>query len=211
MVLFRKQQTFFVFEGVRKKTKKKIELYKLYCEITNLIPTSRRYFIIGYFDGVLTIQGLILGAHLSGKATPEIIISAGVATAIALGISSGWGAYEAEEIEHQAAKRAKAKAMLRDVGGIVSRAHSFAVYVSSLVHAISPVIGACLPLLVYLLLPMDVAFPIALLVGFIQLFAIGVVMGRIAGINILIAGFKLVLAGVVTLTVITLLSPSHVI
>ncbi len=196
---------------VRKILRKKIETCRLYSEITNLIPISRRYFIIGYFDGVLTIQGLIMGAHLSGKASSELIISAGIATAIALGISSGWGAYEAEEIEQRAIKRAQAKAMLKDVGGVVDRAHRFAVYVSSFVHAVSPAVGACIPLSVYLFLPIDAAFPVAIAIGFIQLFAIGAFTGKISGVNFLFAGLKLVLAGVITLVVITLLSPSRVI
>jgi len=196
---------------IRKLLRNKVETYRLYSEITNLIPISRRYFIIGYFDGVLTIQGLIMGAHLSGKASPELIISAGIATAIALGISSGWGAYEAEEIEQRAIKKAQARAMLKDVGGIVDRAHSFAVYISSFVHAIAPVIGAGVPLSVYLFLPISAAFFVAIAIGFIQLFAIGAFTGKIAGANFLFAGLKLVLAGVVTLVVITLLSPSRVI
>ncbi|AEA47001.1 VIT1/CCC1 transporter family protein [Archaeoglobus veneficus] len=198
-------------EGLRKKLKRKLEIYRLYCEMTNLVPISRRYFIIGYFDGVLTIQGLIMGAHLSGKATPEVIISAGIATAIALGISSGWGAYEAEGVEQRAMKKRREKAMLRNVGGIVDRAHTFAVYISAIVHAISPIIAACVPLLVYLFLPMDMAFVVALSLGFVQLFAIGAVMGRVADVNVAIAGLRLVLAGVVTLAIIILLSPSHVI
>ena len=196
--------------GIRGRIKRWVETYKLYFDVTNLVPISRRYFIIGYFDGVITIQGLILGAYLSGKASSELIISAGIATAIALGISSGWGAYEAERMEQRVARKIQAKAMLKDVGGIIKRAHNFAIFISSLVHAVSPIIGAIFPILVFAFLPFKVALPISIGLGFGQLFAIGVFMGKTSGINIIFAGLRLTLAGVLTLVAVTLLSPTHI-
>ncbi len=190
--------------------KERVELYKLYSSMTDLVPIARRYFIIGYFDGALTILGLIMGAYLSNKVSAEVIISAGVATAIALGISSGWGAYEAERVEQVAKKIEKNRAMLRDVGGIVERAHRFAILVSSIVHAISPVIASLIPLSFYIFLPLNDAFPVSISVGLIQLFVIGAFMGRISKTNIVISGLRLVLAGLVTLIIVLLLSPSHI-
>ncbi len=189
--------------------KEKIETYKLYSSMTDLVPIVRRYFIIGYFDGALTILGLIMGAHLSRKATPEVVISAGVATAIALGISSGWGAYEAERVEQTAMKMERDKAMLRSVGGIVEKAHNFAILVSSLVHAISPVVASLIPLIFYVFLPVNEAFPFAIAFGLIQLFAVGAFMGKVSKSGILKSGVRLMLAGLVTLVVVLVLSPSH--
>src|SRR3990172_2312202 len=37
-----------------------------YSEITNLGPIARRYFVIGAFDGALTILGIIVGAYAAG-------------------------------------------------------------------------------------------------------------------------------------------------
>jgi len=196
-------------KSLSKKLREKIETYRLYSSMTNLAPIARRYFIIGYFDGALTILGLIMGAHLSRKATPEVVISAGVATAIALGISSGWGAYEAERVEQTAVKIERDKAMLRSVGGIVERAHSFAILVSSLVHAVSPVIASLIPLVFYVFLPVDEAFPFAIATGLLQLFVVGAFMGKVSRGGILRSGFRLVLAGIVTLAIVLLLSPSH--
>ncbi len=189
--------------------KEKIETYKLYSSMTDLVPIVRRYFIIGYFDGALTILGLIMGAHLSRKATPEVVISAGVATAIALGISSGWGAYEAERVEQTAMKMERDKAMLRSVGGIVEKAHNFAILVSSFVHAVSPVVASLIPLIFYVFLPVNEAFPFAIAFGLIQLFAVGAFMGKVSKSGILKSGVRLMLAGLVTLVVVLVLSPSH--
>ncbi len=190
--------------------KEKLELYRLYCSMTGLVPIARRYFIIGYFDGALTILGLIMGAYLSGNASAKVVISAGVATAIALGISSGWGAYEAERVEQIARKMEKDRAMLRSVGGIVERAHKFAILVSSAVHAISPIIASLIPLSFYALLPLNEAFPLAVVTGLFQLFVVGAFMGKISKTNIIFSGLRLVLAGLITLVIVLVLSPSHV-
>ncbi len=183
---------------------------ELYSEMTDIASVSRRYFIIGFFDGVLTILGLIMGAHLAGEASAKLIITAGVATALALGISSSWGAFEAERIEQKILKDEKEKALLvnsRD--STIERAHRFAAYVSSIVHGVSPIIGAVLPILPYALLPINEAFMVAVTVGFTSLFILGAAMGRTAKFNIVVSGLRMLLAGVVTAIIVILLSPSH--
>jgi predicted membrane protein (TIGR00267 family) len=200
-----------VLKNLREWYRNKTTSYKLYCKITGCIPVSRRYFIIGYFDGVLTIQGMILGAYLSGKSTTELIISAGIATALALGISSGWGAYEAEMVEQRALKKKKERALLKKVdGGIMERAHAFAIWISAVVHAISPIIAALITLSAFFFLPMRTAVFSSIGIGFLQLFIIGIFMGKISSVNILISGLRLLLAGVVTLILVTILNPSHI-
>ncbi len=191
------------------KLREKIETYRLYSSMTDLVPVARRYFVIGYFDGALTVLGLIMGAYLSGKATPEVILSAGVATAIALGISSGWGAYEAERVEQRAMKHERDRAMLKNVGGIIERAHRFAILVSSIVHAVSPIVASLIPLVFYVFLPVNEAFPISIASCLIQLFVVGAFMGKVSKTNVLASGIRLVLAGIVTLLVVMVLSPSH--
>lgn len=166
---------------------------------------------MGFFDGVLTIQGMILGAYLSGKSTTELVISAGIATALALGISSGWGAYEAEMVEQRTLKRKREKALLKKVdGGIMERAHKFAIWISAFVHAISPIFAAIVTLSSFFFLPMDVAFITSIGTGFVLLFLIGAYMGKVARTNVLTSGLRLLIAGIVTLLAVTILNPSHV-
>ncbi len=183
--------------------------YKIYSQVTDISSISRRYFVIGYFDGVLTIMGLIMGAHLSGEASNTIVISAGFATALALGISSGFGAYEAEIIEQSIRLKEIEKAMLSEVKGIIESAHRVAVYISSLIHAIAPLIGALIPLIPYFILPAEVAYYDALTLGFLSLFAVGFTFGRLSKENVMVAGLKFVLAGVITLIIVTILNPAH--
>jgi len=186
-----------------------VEKYKLYSQITDLSSVSRRYFVIGFFDGALTILGLIMGAHLSGEASNNLIISAGIATALALGISSGFGAYEAEIIEQNIKKKEIEKAMLSNVGGVIDSAHKVAIYFSAFIHGIAPLIASLIPLVPYAVLPLDLAFYSSMVLGFVSLFVVGFIFGRISKTNVLIAGLKFVLAGVITLIVITILNPTH--
>jgi len=186
-----------------------VEKYKLYSQITDLSSVSRRYFVIGFFDGALTILGLIMGAHLSGEASNNLIISAGIATALALGISSGFGAYEAEIIEQNIKKKEIERAMLSNVGGVIDSAHKVAIYFSAFIHGIAPLIASLIPLVPYAVLPLDLAFYSSMVLGFVSLFVVGFIFGRISKTNVLIAGLKFVLAGVITLIVITILNPTH--
>ncbi len=182
----------------------------LYSEMTDITSVSRRYFIIGFFDGILTILGLIIGAHMVGEASSKLVISAGFATGLALGISSAWGAFEAERIEQKIMKDEKERALLissRECS--IDRAHRFAAYISSIVHGIAPIIAALIPIAPYILLPPDEAFIIAVSLGFISLFVVGAVMGRVAKFNVVVSGVRMLLAGVVTAVIVILLSPSH--
>jgi hypothetical protein len=65
-----------------------------YDEITNVRPIIRRYFVIGAFDGALTVLGIIIGAGAFGdlEAHKVLVVSASFGAAIALAVSSAVGA-----------------------------------------------------------------------------------------------------------------------
>ncbi|MEM1751763.1 MAG: VIT1/CCC1 transporter family protein, partial [Archaeoglobaceae archaeon] len=91
---------------------RKLREARVYFDLVEISAISRRYFVIGFFDGLITIAGMIIGAYLSGHNTRELIIPVGFATALALGISSSWGAFEAERIEQKALRYRREKSML---------------------------------------------------------------------------------------------------
>jgi hypothetical protein len=80
--------------------KERLERFRKYARMTNAWSLARRYLVIGAFDGVLTILGMILGYYFSGEIiNTKIISTTGVAASIALDLSSAWGAWEAERCE----------------------------------------------------------------------------------------------------------------
>ncbi len=181
--------------------------YTLYSRITGLSSISRRYFVIGAFDGVLTILGLIVGAYLSGKANNHLVFTAGVATAIALGISSGFGAFEAEECENITLLSRKQRAMLSMMkNSVTEKAHRFSIYIATAVHGFAPIPAAIIPLIPFRSgMPYVEAMKISFAISFALLFIIGFFLGRISGRNVLIAGMRMLVAGVATLLIIVLL------
>jgi len=191
--------------------KDRIGKYRIYSRMTDIGSISRRYFVIGFFDGVLTIMGLVLGAHLSGEASGEMIFTAGVATSLALGISSGWGAFEAERVEQKLMAMEKRRALLKSDGEqcLIDDAHEFAMRVSSFIHAIAPIPAGILPIIPYLLLNESEAFLLSLSTGFLLLFLVGMSMGRVSRENLIKSGARMVIAGIITLLVVTILSPAH--
>src|SRR6058998_2393232 len=85
-----------------------------YDEITNVGPIIRRYFVIGAFDGALTVLGIIIGAYAVGASETHkaLILSASIGAAVALAVSSAVGAYEAERVEKKLDIRTIERAML---------------------------------------------------------------------------------------------------
>lgn len=186
------------------------EKLKIYASMTDLVTISRRYFVIGFFDGVLTVMGMLIGAFLSGISS-EAVISAGIATSLALGISSGWGAFEAERVEQKVAAMEKRRSLLKfeDDYCLIDEAHNFAMKISAIVHAIAPIPAGIIPLIPYVFLPARDAFPYAVLIGLFLLFIVGLMLGRISKENVIKSGLRLVLAGILTLIFVSILNPVH--
>lgn len=183
---------------------------KYYFTLTDISSISRRYFIIGFFDGILTILGLNIGAFLSKHINTGLMISTTIATGLALGISSGWGAYEAERIEQNIERVEKEKALLfNKKDTILHRAHNFAIIFSSFIHAVSPILASLILLIPYTLLPAEEAFYSVLALGFSSLFILGLFFGKIAKVNMFISGIRMLFAGIFVVILVTLLNPSH--
>jgi predicted membrane protein (TIGR00267 family) len=174
---------------------------RYYDQLTGVFSISRRYFVIGAFDGALTVLGLILGA--AGVSTdPVLILSAGLATSVALAVSSTFGAYEAERVEQDLEHQELQSAMLRKVGGDKVAAHRFATIVSSLVHGVAPLVAGLLPLVPFLFVPQLLTFQTAVIVAsgltLAFLFALGVYLGTLTRKNVAVAGARLVAVAIAT-------------
>ncbi len=181
-----------------------------YLKLTKSGAIARRYFVIGAFDGALTILGVIIGAYASqGHEHPElakqIILAAGFSGGIALAISSTVGAYEAERVEHLLQHKQIEKAMLRPVEGDRVDAMRVSIFVSAMAHGVAPLVAAFVPLLPFLFLPLGdaVVTAIALTLGF--LFALGAYLGSLLKEMVLYTGLRFVIAGLGTAIILILI------
>jgi len=180
-----------------------------YDELTDWKSISRRYFVIGAFDGALTILGVVLGAYATGHMNKELVLGAGTGGGIALGISSFVGAYEAERVEAKLGKRDIERALLHEIGGDQEKAHSFSMLFSSFIHGIAPLIAAFVPIIPFLFFEGTVAMVLAIGITFALLFIIGAYLGTLTKERAIISGIRLLLVGMATAAICYLLGGVH--
>ena len=176
-----------------------------YNEIAEYGPIVRRYFVLGAFDGALTILGIILGAFFAGavKAQVNLIVAAGISALVALAISSVVGAYEAERVEKKLDQKKVEKALLAKVGNEHEEAYRFAARASAVVHGISPLVAGFIPIIpLYLIHDFTMATVASTVVTLSLLFVIGWYLGRLVRERAFVTGLRFVLAALVTAAII---------
>ena len=185
---------------------------KNYTEITGLSEVLRRYFTTNAFDGALTVLGVIVGAYVSGEATPHLIVAAGIGASVAMSISGFTGAYMTERAERDRDLREIEAAVFMDLDGTVyDRATSFASLFVALVDGFSPMVVSLVALSPFILVKWFpwfecCAFKLSLLIIIATLFLLGAYLGKLSGNNILIYGFKMMLVGLLTALILFLVS-----
>ncbi len=82
-----------------------MENWKTYVEITNLTSIARRYFVNNFYDGAITITGVLLGflaiVLKSQVISANLIILTGIGTCISMFISGFSGSYLSEKAEQR--------------------------------------------------------------------------------------------------------------
>jgi len=95
-----------------------LEKIKTYAKITNLWAIARRYFVNNFYDGMLTVLGILLGFFAvilnEGQTTIEshIVILTGIGSCISMFISGLTGSYLSEKAEQKKIKEELKKAMV---------------------------------------------------------------------------------------------------
>lgn len=177
----------------------------------DLDSVVRRYFVIGAFDGALTILGVLFGAYAAGELTRGLVIAAGVSGSVALSVSSLVGAYEAERVERKITLGKIEKSMLRGPHSNYVSAMKLAAWIAALVHAVAPLLAGLIPVIPFVLLQ-DVGYAMSISILFTMtfLFIMGAYMGSFAKEFIAYSGLRFVVAGLATALIIYLLGPIHI-
>ncbi len=95
-----------------------IKKIKTYSKITDFGSIARRYFVNNFYDGMLTVLGILLGFFIlifkDGQQTVDshIVILTGVATSISMFMSGLSGSYISEKAEQKRLKADLDKAMV---------------------------------------------------------------------------------------------------
>ena len=192
-------------------TSAKLEEFAEYRRLAGVDEIGRRVLANNSFDGVLTIIGVLMGSYVAGVKDPRIVLSTGLATCVAMGISGFWGAYMAESAERKHSMRELEQAMLSDLShSKQARASRFAVVVVSVLDGLSPLIAGMIALLPFLFSAVwgDIMYTYvaSLVVALAALFALGAFLAKIAQDSVARSGFRMVLAGLVCVGLSFLLS-----
>lgn len=188
----------------------RIERLRQYLEIAEVGDIARRYAAMNAFDGILTIIGVLMGSYTAHVTDPRIVISTGLATSVAMGVSGLWGAYLTEKAERKRSLDELEQVTLSDLGDThLGRASRLAVIVVALVDGLSPFLAALAVLTPFFLAalfpsPWHVYY-LSLGMALGALFGVGVFVGSISRERLLVSGAKTICAGLVCMGINLLL------
>lgn len=188
-----------------------VEKVSEYNEIAEIGEIARRYFAMNAFDGVLTIMGVLMGSLSAGITDARIVITTGLSTSVAMGISGLWGSYLTESAERKRDLDELSRSTLSSLkSSRIGRASRFAAVVVSIVDGISPFLASILVLIPFFfstLFPeIRLVYYTALGTALLTLFALGVFLGSISKDNLLISGIKTLIAGIASIIIGSLLN-----
>jgi len=182
-----------------------------YRRLTGVDGIARRCFANNSFDGILTMVGVIIGSYVGGLLNPRIVLTTGLATCMAMGVSGGWGAYVSERAERRHQLQELEHAMLRDMHLTEqARASRFAVWVVSAIDGLSPLLSGFVVLIPFMLsgrlISIQQAYISSLIIALGLLFGLGVFLAKVGRDGILRSGIRMVIAGLVCVAMSFLLS-----
>ncbi len=170
-------------------------------EVTDLGPIVRRYFVIGAFDGALTVLGIVIGAAVAVGDTAgnkALVVTVSASAAIALAVSSMVGAYEAERVEKKLHRHSIERAMLVELSEEHRSAFRTAALVSAAVHGVAPVVAALFPVVPFLVLGFWPATVTAAVLTLAFLFGLGAYLGSLVRERIVVTGLRFAATGIGT-------------
>jgi predicted membrane protein (TIGR00267 family) len=181
-----------------------------YDDLVHISEIGRRYFAMNAFDGVLTIIGVLMGNLMAGVDEPRIVVSTGMATCIAMGVSGLWGAYLTEAAERRRDLVELGRYTLTDLSDTrIGRASRAAVAVVALIDGLSPFLAALVVLIPFFtagLFPaVTWAYYSSLGMAMLTLFGLGLFLGRVSQGNLISYGIRTVIAGVLSIVISFLL------
>ena len=180
-----------------------------YHEIAEVGEIARRYFAMNAFDGVLTAIGVLVGGYLGGVDSPRSIFVVVLTTAVGMGVSGFYGSYLVERAERGRAMRELEESTLSSLEDTtIAAASRYAIIVIAVVDGASPFLAALIVMIPFLftgVISMHTAYLLAVIVGLVELFFLGMFLGSISRERLWLSGLRLSVAGVIALVISLLL------
>ena len=181
---------------------KRLNTWREYNEISKAGDIARRAFANNSFDGILTMVGVVMGNFVVGVKDPKVVLVTGLSTALAIGVSGGWGAYLTESAERRHEIDLLEQFTLTDLQNTrIGKASRMAVIFVAAVDGLSPFLSAALVVLPFLLAPLlptvTYAYYASIAMALAALFALGIYLALISGEKPALSGIKTVIAGIV--------------
>jgi len=189
---------------IRRLVLRRVQELREYSDIADIGEIARRYFAMNAFDGVLTIIGVLMGNYVARVSQPAVVISTGLSTCVAMGISGLWGAYLTESAERKRSLDDLQNHTLTDLSRTkIGRASRVAVVIVALVDGFAPFLGALVVLIpfffVAFLADITVSYYLSLGVALGALFGLGAFLGKVSRGNMAIFGVKMTAAGLISI------------
>ena len=190
-----------------------IDSLQRYSQLANIGEIARRYFAMNAFDGVLTIIGVLMGNFTAGVEEARIVVTTGLATCVAMGISGLWGAYLTEAAERQRDLLELERYTLTDLNETsLGKASRVAVVIVALVDGFSPFLAAFVVLIPFFfpqIFPsLRWTYLTSLALALMALFGLGAFLGHVSRRNVAIYGLRTVIAGGISIVISLLLGGS---
>lgn len=184
---------------------KRLVRWREYSRISEAGQIARRAFVNNSFDGVLTMMGVVMGNFVVGVQDATVVLVTGLSTALAIGISGGWGAYLTESAERRHEIDELEQVTLTDLRDTkIAKASKAAVVFVAAVDGLSPFLAALLvvtPFFFASLLPSVVyAYYASIAMSLLALFALGIYLASISRQSMMVSGLKTAVAGLVCIS-----------
>lgn len=180
-----------------------------YNKIAKISEIARRYFVMNSFDGILTILGILIGTYIAKVQDYRIIISTGLAVSIAMAVSGISGTYLTEEAERTKKLKDLGRQTLTNMKYTsIGKAERAATLIVSFIDGLAPFLSAMIiltPFFLINLINLQFAYYISISISFLLLIILGGFLGHISREGVFKNAMKMVLAGLVSVTLIFIL------
>ena len=179
-----------------------------YHRVAEVGEIARRYFAMNAFDGVLTTLGVLVGSYIAHVHSAHQVIAVGLGAAVAMGVSGFYGSYLIERAERDRSLRELEDVTLSSLeDSDIAAASTYATIVIAFVDGVSPFVASLLVLIPFFMgsASIHAAYVVGVVIAFVELFLLGLFLGRVSRQRLIWSGVKLALAGVLCLGLSALL------